>query len=230
MDHNASGLGNHSFAHCSFLLFSKEWLSDCLLIRSFKKSKWAIALFSLFSKELPKERSLFQKEWQKEQSLFQKEQWKERSLFQKERKSENEQKMSNFPNRSFFAQKKERLLIFKMSKWTALAAGLGNCSFAHFHSFQKSDWAIALFVALCKRANERLLFFCSFQKSNEKSDCSFALSKRATKRAIAHSLFQKEQKSKNEQKMSNFPNHSFFFKKRVIAHFQNERMPNPGFK
>jgi len=65
-------------------------------------------------------------------------------LFQKERNSKNEQKMSDFPNFSFFAQKKERSLIFKMSKWTTLAAGLGNRSFAHsliahFHSFQKSD-------------------------------------------------------------------------------------------
>jgi len=45
---------------------------------------------------------------------------------------------------------------------------------------------------------------------------------------ITLSLFQKEQKSENEQKMSDFPNCSFFAKKRAIAHFQNERMPNPA--
>jgi len=64
--------------------------------------------------------SLFQKERQKERSLFQKERRKELSLFQKERKSENEPKMRDFRNRSFFAQKKERSLIFKMSECPTL--------------------------------------------------------------------------------------------------------------
>jgi len=39
-----SGLGNRSFAHRSFPLFSKERLSDRLLIRSFKKSDHSFAL------------------------------------------------------------------------------------------------------------------------------------------------------------------------------------------
>jgi len=92
-------------------------------------------------------------------------------------------------------------------------------------SLKKSEWAITLFVALCKRAIERslahLLFKkermsnCSFRRSLQKSDCLLirslkksewaitlfvALFKRATKRAIALLFFQKERKSKNEQK------------------------------
>jgi len=38
----------------------------------------------------------------------------------KRAKSKNEQKMSDFPNRSFFSQKKERSLIFKMSNCPTL--------------------------------------------------------------------------------------------------------------
>jgi len=49
-----SGLGNHSFAHRSFPLFSKEQYSHCSLIRSLKKTKWAIALLSLFFSSFPK--------------------------------------------------------------------------------------------------------------------------------------------------------------------------------
>jgi len=76
--------------------------------------------------------------------------------------------------------------------------GLGNRSFAqsliaHFRSFQKSECVIALFVALCKGANERSLFvsldlkerLCDFphnrffQKSDKKNNRTIALSKRA---------------------------------------------------
>jgi len=72
----------------------------------------------------------------------------------------------------------------------------------------------------------------SLCRSFEKSDCAIVhtirLFKRATKRAIAPLLFQKECKSKNEQKMCNFSNRSFFALKKAIAHFQNERMPKPA--
>jgi len=87
-------------------------------------------------------------------------------------------------------------------------------------SLQKSEWAIALFGALCKRANERSLFsalfakewmsdrslFALFKRATKRAIAltlfrSFALSKRATKRAIALSLFQKERKSKNERSL-----------------------------
>jgi len=67
-----------------------------------------------------------------------------------------------------------------------------------------------------ERTKERSLFR-SFKKSDKKSDHSFAFSKRA-----------KEQKwAKNERFSKSL---SFRSKKRAIAHFQNERMPNPGFK
>jgi len=75
------------------------------------------------------------------------------------------------------------------------------------------------------------------------SDRSFlALFKRATKRAIALLLFQKEQQKewslfrsfkKSDEKsdrsfaLSNRAKDQKWAKKRAIAHFQNERMPNP---
>jgi len=114
-------------------------------VRSFQKSDWAIArLFALLKTAI--ERSLFL-------LLFAKEQMRDRSffalfkratkraialskratkraiallLFQKERKSENERKMSDFPNCSFFAQKKERSLIFKMSEGPTLLLWLAG--------------------------------------------------------------------------------------------------------
>jgi len=70
------------------------------------------------------------------------------------------------------------------------------------------------FSALFQKATKKWLLFHSFQKSDQKSDHSFALSKRVTKRAIAFLLLWKEQKSKNKQKMSNFPNHPFFAQKK----------------
>jgi len=42
------------------------------------------------------------------------------SLFQKKQKSKNEQKNEQFSQCSFFAQKKERSLIFKMSECLTL--------------------------------------------------------------------------------------------------------------
>jgi len=77
-----------------------------------------------------------------------------------------------------------------------------DCSFCC--SFWKSEIAMALLVALLKRAIAHLLFgkerrkerslILSFAKSDEKSTCSFALFKRANERAIAQSLFLKERK------------------------------------
>jgi len=107
-------------------------------------------------------------------------------------------------------------------------SGLGHRSLAHlliahFRSFQKSNWAIACSFALLKRANDRTLFLALFAKEWMsdcaffalcKSDRSFALSKRVTKRGITLLLFQKERKSKNEQKMSNFPQSLIFCSKR----------------
>jgi len=58
-------------------------------------------------------------------------------------------------NRSFFAQKKEQLLILKMSKWPTLAAGLGNRSFAH-----------RSFPLLSKERLSNPLLICSFKKSD----------------------------------------------------------------
>jgi len=56
-------------------------------------------------------------------------------------------------------------------------------------SFFKSKRAIALLVALFKRAKKERSLICYFAKSAEKSDRSFALFKRANERAIAQSLF-----------------------------------------
>jgi len=67
-------------------------------------------------------------------------------------------------------------------------------TFAHFCSFQKSDCAIALFVALFKRSIVQSLFW-----------------KEPQKRATAQLLFWKERMSKNVQKSANF----------IIVHFCN---------
>jgi len=99
------------------MLFAKEQMSDRPFFALYKRAtKRAIAL------------SLFQKERQKEQLLF-------RSFKKSDKKSDRsfalskrakEQKMSDFPNRSFFAQKKERSLIFKMSECPTLILRFKN--------------------------------------------------------------------------------------------------------
>jgi len=102
--------------------------------------------------------------------------------------------MSDLENRSFFCEKctiwkiAHFLLIFALSLF--LKEPKSNYT---FHcSFWKSEWVIALFAALWKRANERPLFSALFAKEQIR-DCSFfALFKRATKRAIAPLVFQKE--------------------------------------
>jgi len=108
-----------SFAHCkraikqfvAQLLNAKEQLSNLSLICSLQKSDWAICCsFAHFKRAI--------------------EQFVAHLLIAKERsfkKRENERKMSDFPNRSFFAQKKERLLIYKMSDCpTLLCSPLPN--------------------------------------------------------------------------------------------------------
>jgi len=46
---------------------------------------------------------------------------------------------------------------------------------------------------------------------------------------ITLSLFQNERMSKNVRKINDFPNRSFFAKKkRAIAHLENDQLPNPG--
>jgi len=65
--------------------------------------------------------------------------------------------------------------------------------FAYFCSFALFERAIALFVTLFERANERLLFLSHFLKE-QNSDCSFGPSlEKSEKRAIAHLVFCKEQ-------------------------------------
>jgi len=57
-------------------------------------------------------------------------------------KRANEREMSDFPNRSFFAQKKEQLLIFKMNECSTLQLqgwAIAHSLIAHFCSFQKSN-------------------------------------------------------------------------------------------
>jgi len=61
--------------------------------------------------------------------------------------------------------------------------------FAHFCSFALFERAIALIVALLKRAKKERLLICSFAKSDKKSNCSIAPLKRANEQAIAQSLF-----------------------------------------
>jgi len=87
------------------------------------------------------------------------------------------------------------------------------CSFAH-----------CSFPHLFKRAIEQSLFLLLFAKERMSNRSFFVLFKRATKRAIALSLFQKrvialslfqkEQKSVNEQKISDFPFAHFSLQKK----------------
>jgi len=129
---------------------------------------------------------------------------------------------------------------FQKSDWTIARSfallkkeRMSDCSFCR--SLQKSEWALALFLLFSKERPKEWSLFCSFKKSDKKSYRSFALSNRATKRAIALLLFRKEWKSKNERKWAKmckkwaiFQIDHFSLKKRAIAHFQNERMPNPA--
>jgi len=128
-----------------------------------------------------------------EQSIFR--------SYKKCKRAKNNQKISSFPYRSFFAQKKSNRSLSIWNKCWAITHLL-HCSSPIFkraivwlliRSLKRSKWVIALFVALCKRAIEQLithllfkkeqlsdwLLICSPQKSNEKSNLTFALSKRA---------------------------------------------------
>jgi len=68
------------------------------------------------------------------------------------------------------------------------------CPFWLFRSFQKSERAIAIFVAFFERVKEQLLFLSLFLKE-QKSYCSFGCSfEKSKKRAIAHLLFCKERR------------------------------------
>jgi len=175
--------------------------------RSFQKSECAIALFKRTMK-----RAIAL-------SLFQKERWKERSLicsFKKSERAKMSEKWVIFQI-AHFSIKKRAIAHFQSEQMVNPGCRVGQSlirSFAHRSfpllskerlsnrslncSFKKSNWAIALFSLFSKEQQKERSLFCSFKKSDEKSDRSFALSKRA-----------KEQKW-------------------AIAHFQNERMPNPA--
>jgi len=114
-----------SFAHCSFPLLSKERLSNRLLICSFKKSDWAIALFVALCIRAIALFLLFSKEQQKEQLLFcsfKKSDKKSNGSFalSKRAKAKMSKKWEIFQIAHFSLKKKERLLIFKMSECPSL--------------------------------------------------------------------------------------------------------------
>jgi len=119
-----------------------------------------------------------------------------------------EQKMSDLENCKFFAHFSS-FALFERVKERSLFSSLflkqrkSDCSFCH--SFWKSKRAIALSVALLKRA--------------KKSNRSFDLLQRAPKRAIAHSLFLKERMCKRSLNCS--------FEKSGNEQWANERLPNP---
>jgi len=108
----AAGLGNRSFAQSSFLLFSKEHLSDCFA--HLKRVNKRLLFLALFAKEQMSNRSFFV--LSKEQSLF-------RSFKKSDKKSDRSFALSKRAKTKFFAQKKERSLIFKMSKCPTLIPG-----------------------------------------------------------------------------------------------------------
>jgi len=153
-------------------------MSNCSFQRSLQKSKWAITLFYLFLKERPRERSLFRS--------FKKSDKNRNCSFSLSKRA-NELKWAKnegFSISLIFRSKKRAIPHFQNERMlNPAAAGLGNCSFLLFskeqlshrsliHSFRNSDWAIAcsfallkkskwaiaLFRALCIRANEQLLF------------------------------------------------------------------------
>jgi len=119
--------------------------------------------------------------------------------------------MSDFPNRSFFAQKKEKKSDWSFSKWTNAQPSeqgwaIAHLLIAHFRSFQKSDWAIARSFALLKRATEQLLFLLLFAKE-QMSDRSFQRSLQKSKWAIALFLLFSKERPKSD--------HSFALSKRA---------------
>jgi len=100
-------------------------------------------------------------------------------------------------DRSFFERKIERFgksLIFR--------------SFSFFRSFWKSKRAIALFVALLKRAKKSDRSFALFKRATKKSDRSFALLQRAIAQPCIFALFRTlwmcEKKAKKERPKSNW--------------------------
>jgi len=180
-------------------------MSDRSFCCSLQKSK-CCSFFALF-KRATKRAIAF--------SLFHKEQQKSDRSFALSKRAK-EEKLAIFQI-AHFSLKKKRDRSF--SKWmnaqpwvgqslicSSLISALFKRVIEHcllIRSFKKSIWAIALFVALCKRENERSLFLALFakeqmsnrsfllflnerpkeqslfQKSYKKSDRSFTLSKRA---------------------------------------------------
>jgi len=166
-------------------LFLKEQKSDRSFHCSFWESKRAIALFVALLKRAKKERILI-------------------------RSFAKSNKMSN---RSIALLKGAEMRHERMSDCPTLQPGLAISPFAHFENegslffwakIWKSEWGIALFIALFKIAKERSLFWkeqlliCSFAKSDKKSNRSFTLFKRANEQAITQLLFWKERWA-NEQ-------------------------------
>jgi len=159
-----------SFALRSFPLFSKEWLCDRSLNRSLKKSEWAIALYVALCKRA-KERSLFCRPFEKSKwaiPLFKKATKRAIaiSLFQKEQKSKNEliahYQYEQILGNSFAHLLNPSSLIFKKAIVRSLAQSLFCCS------FEKSEWTIALFVTLFKRATKRAIALPKRAKMSKK--------------------------------------------------------------
>jgi len=182
-------------------------MSDRSFCSSLQKSEWAIALFCSFQKSDEKSDRSFALSKRATKRVI------------KERMSENEHKMSGFPNRSFFAQK--RAIAHVQNKQLAnpgcRVGQLLICSFAHFRSFQKSDWAIPCSFALLKRAIERsLLSLFSLLFAKERmSDRSFSLfSKERRKERSLFRSFKKSKRAKMSKKWEILQ----------IAHFSLKKM------
>jgi len=237
---------NCSIALLQWAEMSDEQSSEWAIAQLCKK---AIALFIALLIGAKKERSLIRFLEKSEKRAI------AHLLFKKERSVicsfEKSKKRAIAHSLFYMEQQNERLLFrsFSKSKWATdclitllkraemsneRLPNLGQSLMAHFRSLQKNDWAIYCSFTHCKRAIERFVahslivkeqmsdcsLICSLQKRKWAIVCSFALFKRAIARSIALS-----KRAKNER----FPKLLIFHSKKwAIAHFQNERLPNPA--
>jgi len=94
--------------------------------------------------------------------------------------------------------------------------------------FAKEQMSDHSFFVLFKKATKRTIALSLFQKERQKEQSLFRSFKKSDKKSYPSFALSKRGKSKNEQKMRDFPNRLFFAqKKRAITHFHFERMPNP---
>jgi len=104
------------------------------------------------------------------------------------------------------------------------------CDRSHKRSLNKSEWAIALFVALFKRAKEQSLFCRSFEKSEWAIALFLLFSKERRKERSLFCSFKKSERAKmSDRSLSIWTNTGQLirsFAQSLIDHFQKSNCAN----